>query len=368
MRFDLLLVAASVVSAGSLLPRQKPNAPKAPKAPNLPANNFPSFPTISLDDARKGKDLPNGFNNTPPTADFARPATFSAADAGACAARPNMRREWKRYPRADRLAFMNAIRCLINRPPSGNFSPARNRFEDFVRLHQRFMPNIHGNPKFLIWHRYYLWTFEQVLRSECGFNRDFPWWDETLDAGRFAQSDIFGSDYFGALPTSNSGPVCITNGAFAGLTCNIGPGQSNRAHCLSRRVDESLTANSNADFVRTCNNRNSYADMASCAEGGPHAYGHNGMGGVMADVWASPSDPIFWMHHAFVDHGLRIWQNGAPSRRTTINGKDVHGNDLTLDTWVDVGGIRPNVRIRDILDTMGGIPIGGVPFCYRYDY
>lgn len=88
----------------------------------------------------------------------------------------------------------------------------------------------------------------------------------------------------------------------------------------------------------------------------------------MSDVSASPSDPIFWMHHSFVDHSFRIWQNANPSRTTSINGADHNGNPLTLDTVVSVGGIYPDVKIRDILDTMSGVTIGGKPWCYRYNY
>ena len=153
----------------------------------------------------------------------------------------------------------------MGKPPSGQFPPSKSRYEDFVRLHQMWMPNIHGNPKFMIWHRYYLWTFHMVLRDECGFNRALPWWDETLDAGRFGQSDMFTNDYFGSITRGS----CVTNGAFAGLTCNIGPGSSTTTpHCLSRNLDESLTSQCNSGFVNTCNSRGDYASMQSCSEGG----------------------------------------------------------------------------------------------------
>jgi tyrosinase len=158
----------------------------------------------------------------------------------------------------------------MNKPPSGNFAPATNRYEDLARLHQMYMPNVHGNAKFLLWHRYFLWTFEQVLRDECGFNRAFPWWDETLDAGNFHSMDMFTSpDYFGELPGAvNGNPVCITTGAFAGLTCHIGPGSGNTPHCLSRAGNAALTSQCNSGFVNTCNSRTSYADMESCSEDG----------------------------------------------------------------------------------------------------
>ena len=101
----------------------------------------------------------------------------------------------------------------------------------------------------------------------------------------------------------------------------------------------------------------------------PHGYGHNGIGGVMADVYGSVSDPVFWMHHSFIDHCFRMWQNIDPAHRTTsINGNDAQGQSLNMDTIIYMGGIRPNVRVRDIMNTMSGTVIAGVPFCYRYNY
>jgi tyrosinase len=104
-------------------------------------------------------------------------------------------------------------------------------------------------------------------------------------------------------------------------------------------------------MVSACNSRASFADMAACHEGGAHAWGHNGIGAVMQDVYASPSDPVFWLHHAFIDRNFRIWQN-----------TDNDGNRLTLNSMIDMSGVRPGVRIGDILDTTGEL------LCYKYSY
>jgi tyrosinase len=88
----------------------------------------------------------------------------------------------------------------------------------------------------------------------------------------------------------------------------------------------------------------------------------------MSDVSASPSDPIFWMHHSFIDHSYRIWQNMDSSRITTIDGDDHFGNPLTLSTMVMLGGLGPDVPISSIINTMGGVVINGRPFCYKYNY
>jgi tyrosinase len=111
-----------------------------------------------------------------------------------------------------------------------------------------------------------------------------------------------------------------------------------------------------------CNSETSYANMASCSEGFAHGAGHNGIGGVMSDVNASPGDPVFWLHHAFIDRNWRIWQNADRSRVGYINGNDIVGNPLTLDTTVNVYDFRPTVRVRDILDTTGET------LCYKYNY
>ena len=122
---------------------------------------------------------------------------------------PRVRVEWENMNNNDRQAFVNALKCLMGRGPSGQFPQAKSRYEDLVALHQTLTPNVHGTAKFLIWHRYYLWTFEDILRSECGFTAPLPWFDETRYSGRFGQSSIFSSQWFGGI---GLGGNCVTNG------------------------------------------------------------------------------------------------------------------------------------------------------------
>ncbi|KAI0107424.1 Di-copper centre-containing protein [Hypoxylon sp. NC0597] len=280
---------------------------------------------------------------------------------------PNIRFEWRNYSADDRKAFVNAIKCLMDKPSSGNFQGAQSRYEDLVSVHQQLTPNIHQRAVFLPWHRYYVSVFESLMREECGFDRAMPWWDETLDAGKFAQSDIFTDAYFGPLPakTSDGQGTCIESGTFANTTLHVGPGSGFQDHCLSRAVDESLTGTVTASFVQDCNSRTSYDDMRGCQELGPHAYGHNGIGAVMAEVQASPGDPVFHLHHLFVDHSFRIWQNADASRTTTINGCADANNPctpITMDYVLTSNGLRPDTTIANVMDTLGGY------LCYRYDY
>lgn len=238
------------------------------------------------------------------------------ANAG-CAANPNMRFEWREYSDSDRHALVDSIQCLRSRP--ARIGGSNNRFEDFAVIHRDLSPSIHNNQKFLLWHRYFLWAFEQVLREECGFDRAFVWWDETKDAGHFSQLDMFSPTFFGTMHG------CLNDGKFAGLQ-QIGGG------CVSREGTAENTAQCNSDFENYCRGMGNYPDFERCWEYGPHGYGHNGIGGTMAYVEISPSDPAFYMHHSYVDRVYRVWQNADVSRRTSISGLIADGSPLTMDT------------------------------------
>jgi tyrosinase len=195
MRASFLSATLAVSAGVSALPQ---SVPATPLAPALPIQRFETqkfAPLLSLDDILTGLFKKNSTNAAE------EPAFRTFAE--------DMSTEWDSYSDSDRQAFVNAIRCLQSRAPSGQFRQSGSRYEDFVALHQTLTPNVHGNAKFLIWHRYYLWTFEDVLRSECGFDRNMPWFDETRYAGRFAQSSIFSSQWFGGI---NAGGNCITDG------------------------------------------------------------------------------------------------------------------------------------------------------------
>ncbi|KAI5863773.1 Di-copper centre-containing protein [Durotheca rogersii] len=345
---------------------------------------FGSFPTITPEEAHREaenilKDIilgdgpqfkhgQGGVGSSTKPSSASAVGNIAAADAGTCDPNnPAVRLEWRNYSPDDRKAFVDAIKCLIDKPSSGGFQGSQNRYEDIVSVHQQLTPSIHQSAVFLPWHRYYVSIFESLLREECGFDRALPWWDETLDAGNFAQSSIFTDEYFGPLPakTSDGQGTCIESGTFGGLTLHVGPGSRFTDHCLARAADEGLTGVVTSQFVQDCNSRSTYDAMRSCQELGPHAYGHNGIGAVMSEVQASPGDPVFFLHHLFVDHGFRVWQNGDPSRSSTIDGCAGSSSPCTpvsMDTVLSSNGLRPDTTVGAVMDTLGDY------LCYRYDY
>lgn len=175
---------------------------------------FGWFDTITLEDAQAAAAGDNDSDVQSFTASSTEDDSSAAAVApgGPCAT-PHVRVEWRNMKNEDRHAFLDGIKCLMDKPASGDFVDSQNRYEDIVSVHQQMTSQIHMSGLFLPWHRYYLWVFMRVLREECAYTAPFPWWDEIKDAGNFAQSPLFTDEYFGSLPGATNGQgTCITNG------------------------------------------------------------------------------------------------------------------------------------------------------------
>lgn len=101
---------------------------------------------------------------------------------------------------------------------------------------------------------------------------------------------------------------------------------------------------------------------------GVHGGGHYAMGGDPGrDIYVSPGDPAFWLHHGMIDRTWWIWQNmDLENRQNAISGTGTFLNNpksanTTLDTVInlDHSGGDP-IAMRDLMSTVSG------PFCYTY--
>ncbi|KAF3000069.1 hypothetical protein E8E13_001545 [Curvularia kusanoi] len=80
----------------------------------------------------------------------------------------------------ERIAFTDAVNCLHKLPaktPKSVAPGAQSRYDDLVVTHIQQSDYIHGTGNFLTWHRYFTWTFEQMLREECNYRGTFPYYD-----------------------------------------------------------------------------------------------------------------------------------------------------------------------------------------------
>ncbi|KAM0228848.1 hypothetical protein ACHAP5_011828 [Fusarium lateritium] len=272
---------------------------------------------------------------------------------------------------------------LINPPPNNGSQPVTTIY------------GVHGVGVFLPWHRYAIWTFESVLREECNYTGSQPYWDWTLDNpvsnGSLFESPILKA--FGANGSATDG--CVEDGPFTGDTfLNIGPFESlaKNPRCLTRAISEDLFNMSSKweDVYPPTMSRKNFVQLQAFIDGldfieekdkvetgalvGPHTLGHSFIGGDFIDLYSSPNDPLFWLHHAQLDYMWWLWQKADESRLVdmggarTLDGYGPSGDKVeqtTLDTPLWMGFMNGDVSVKAVMDTVNGDGEGVL--CYKYE-
>ena len=162
-----------------------------------------------------------------------------------------------------------------------------------------------------------------------------------------AQSIIFRDDYFGGNGDSTG---CIASGPFSNFHVYYP-----RPHCLWRDFDRGSEMGpiyAQAIIESLIKNATDYDPFRKVIESGPHASLHVNMGGDMSQMF-SPYDPIFWLHHAFID---KIWNDFQRENPDNLFKYDKAG-DLSVNLYNTMHPFR--VAIYDAMDIL--------TLCYSYE-
>ncbi|MFE6711898.1 tyrosinase family protein [Streptomyces sp. NPDC087908] len=202
------------------------------------------------------------------------------------------------------------------------------RYDAFVTTHNAFIMSDtdtgdrvgHRSPSFLPWHRRFLIEFEQALQS-VDPTVNLPYWDWTAD--RTSRSSLWAPDFLGGTGRARDGQVL--DGAFA---------RSGNRWTISVRVDSrdylrrdlgaggrQLPTRAEVDSVLAMQTYDT-APWNSSSDGfrnhlegwrgvNLHNRVHVWVGGQMG-TGVSPNDPVFWLHHAFIDKLWADWQARHP--------------------------------------------------------
>jgi tyrosinase len=333
-----------------------------------------------------------------------------------------IRREWRTLTVNQRKQYISAVKCLQSAPSL--FDPAqvpaaRSLFDDFVAVHLFQTGNIHLTGTFLTWHRYFVHTYEEKLRTVCNYNGPLPYWEWGLDVNNPAQSPVFdgsatslsGNGAFiphegiqmVQLVNGNilhlppgTGSGCVTSGPFKDMKVNFGTiilpvygqpilnGSANplawpdNERCLKRDINAGI-AKRYTTFLNTTSLILKYKnielfqahlqgdDRYIINELGVHGGGHYTIGGDPGgDPFISPGDPAFYLHHAQVDRVYWIWQMLDFAKRQGVHGTHTLQNnppsaDVNVEDIIDISPLAPPVKIKDLMNTVGGNPL-----CYIY--
>ncbi|KAM7183930.1 hypothetical protein V8F20_012429 [Naviculisporaceae sp. PSN 640] len=239
---------------------------------------------------------------------------------------PPVRKSWHSLSTSERQAYIDAELCLMSKPGTLGLRGGRTKFDEFQAVHVAQAEIAHFVGQFFPFHRLYVWAHEVALRKECGYTGGHPYWDETIDAGAFTKSILFTeTPGFGGNGVRNGSLACIETGPFASYKNPIGPGYKLQDHCISRWISDLPTNGASKSTVDACMAKTTYLDFWECVEGptGPHGAGHGGVGADMTNPVSSPGDPVFYMHHAWLDRLWAKWQAQNPEVRL----KEIGGNN-----------------------------------------
>lgn len=201
----------------------------------------------------------------------------------------------------------------------------------------------HLSPSFMPWHRKFLIDFERALQA-VDASISLPYWDWTT-AG--PESSLWANDFMGPNgDQAQNGQV--TAGPFVQSNWTLGV-RSDSADFLRRSFGEGgftlpTAADVNAALgIRTYDtapwNSRSVGSFRNTLEGwirgpGLHNRVHVWVSGTMAGA-GSPNDPVFWLHHCYIDKLWSDWQarNGIGNYLPAAGTADVVDIDEPMAPW-----------------------------------
>lgn len=182
--------------------------------------------------------------------------------------------------------------------------------DEFADIHaSHFQHGIHRSSHFLPWHREFILRFERALQRHVP-TVALPYWNSTVD---ISATDPLWNDEF--------------------------LGQFDAAWDLGRRLGGvDLPTVDELDLTQGLGSYNAYWRKL---ERDIHNPPHNWVGGVMAGV-ASPGDPIFFLHHGWIDRLWAHWRRAHPGAPFVASAAGL-GVDDPLMGW-------PDRKPADVLD------------------
>lgn len=237
-----------------------------------------------------------------------------------------LRKDQANLSAAERTAFVNALHSMKN---TFNSSSGLSVYDEFVYTHamtMQYTPNpAHMGSAFLPWHRQYIWEFETTLLAHDTTNTltGLPFWNWSVDqvttqspwtddflggdgdpddnyivkSGPFREGEWFLPE---DLSPEEEGDIPLQRafGVFEGASTL--PTADDVAEALLIGTYDANPWNPDAPLDQSFRN---FLEGWWEDEIGLHNRVHMWVGGSMAPM-TSPIDPVFWLHHSYVD---RIW-------------------------------------------------------------
>lgn len=222
---------------------------------------------------------------------------------------------------AEQSAFKDAIRQLVE----------EGTYVALVQHHMDMSHNMHGSMgetglyRFLAWHRRYAVEFERELQRVDAILR--PGAPEKLGIPYWRWEDPFPAWMNGFLPAKDP-----NSGSSPPPRKNAPPPSKANASDIGIIINQFGIQHTGLpgenDYTRFTYGLEGWGRRPNGTSLPAHNHGHSWVGGIMNNTSTSPTDPIFWLHHAEVDRLWHIWRqaNSTPDPLLT-------GLDRIMDPW-----------------------------------
>jgi tyrosinase len=254
-----------------------------------------------------------------------------------------IRKDFKKATQRERDTFFETLKkwAQMTGPDS---------LHELSKLHDKNNLYTHNVPCFLPWHSKFLWLAENSLRK---INPDFImlYWNWSEDYENPHLSIVWQPNYLGS--NGASWDKIVRNGVYANIKL-LYP----NSHLLKRDFNRGnkIASWDNPTTIQLLIEGSSDFDQFSNAIMlGPHTKVHDFVGGNDGDIQEmySPNDPLFWLHHAFMDMLWRSWQ--------LLNGDKGLGYS-TKNGRTPFEIMRPwNSQVNEVMDA------SKPPICTKYD-
>jgi len=296
------------LNCGASASANDPTAP--PTTTTSSTTNRPTAPTTKAptDTTSSPTNRPTAPTTKAPTA----PTTKAPTKALDCCT-SRCRKEWSTLTQTERNLYINGFKQLAD----------QGKIQELSQTHDSSA--LHGSAYFLPWHRAYIMVLEDAIRALPGYQCfAMPYWDWTNEPTPLEVSEGetlvimssgLGDDSDGEC--QNSGSV-FDEGKYEPQSSSYR--NSNGQKCMVRNVDYTAFATSPgvgycwfatpSDIMSLIGGTNRYETFDGGLEYGSGMHGsvHICISGNMGTFY-SPDDPVFWLHHTFIDYIWALWQD-----------------------------------------------------------
>lgn len=239
----------------------------------------------------------------------------------------DIRRNHRDMTPAQKSAFIDAILRLKNNVDSVLRPGQQSRYDDFVQIHKNSMglgtplvPNPHRTPLFYPWHRILIRQFELALQAATDDpSITLPYWNWQLTgADNPFTSNFMGGNGDGTQDQRvTSGPFSRERSDFEVKVWDEGVGNTGLRRDLgatgSLPTPEAVISALNlTPYWREASSETDQGGWENHSETELHNPVHAWIGGNMREA-SSPNDPIFFLHHCYLDLLWERWKHQHPN-------------------------------------------------------